>query len=91
MYINIKVEIEKSKLELETFRFRLLDHPTRLKLYEYLLSTRTSTRHDFRIKECWISGERKNTLNEVPLTKDIVEQARQQLVDMFADVSVGVE
>lgn len=92
MMLNIEVENESGKLELHTFRFYLLDHPTRLKLYEYLLSTRPSTRHKFRVKECWRPVDsRNNTLEEAPLTEDIVKQARQQLVDMFADVSVGVK
>lgn len=90
--INIEVEKKNGKLELETFRFFLLDHPTRLKLYEYLMSSRSTTRHKFRIKECWSSVDsRHNTLEEPPLAEDIVGQARQQLVDMFANVSVGVK
>lgn len=92
MHINIEVEKKKGSLELETFRFYLLDHPTRLKLYEYLFSTRPSTRHKFRIQECWmLVDSRGSTLEEAPLTNDIIEQARQQLVDMFADVPVGVK
>lgn len=61
MHINIEVEKKKGSLELETFRFYLLDHPTRLKLYEYLFSTRPSTRHKFRVKECWRSGDKRKT------------------------------
>ncbi len=92
MHINIEVEKKNGRLELETFRFYLLDHPTRLKLYEYLLSTRPSTRHKFRVQDYWRSVEsRKNTLDDAPLTEAIIEQARQQLVDMFADVPVGVK
>lgn len=92
MHINIEVEKKKGSLELETFRFYLLDALVRLKLYEYLFSIRPSTRHKFRVKEYWMPmNRRNNTLDEAPLTEDIVEQARQQLVDRLAVVPVGVK
>lgn len=94
--MNIVIEIKNYKddleLEKEVFCFYLLEHPMRLSLKTYHLLQRKTRRHKYCVNVAWsMYDKRNNTVSEAPLTEEIKQQARQQLLDLFKDISVGVK